>query len=420
MSSPSVVPSAGLRRFAVLTAIATLCLVVVGGLVTSHGAGMAVPDWPNTNGYNMFFFPFSQWVGGIFYEHTHRLVASVVGVLTTLLALWLHGRKSRPLMRWAGVALFICALAWCVIAPRRWTDSLVLGATGTLLFGASFVWPRCPPVVKWLRCLGLAAFFAVVVQGVLGGLRVVLLKDAIGIFHATLAQLFFVLVCAIALFTSNWWQMRAASPGGGVVPERASLDRLRWLFIATSVLILGQLILGAAMRHQHAGLAIPDFPLAYGKLWPATDPASVAAYNQRRLEVLSVNPITGFQIVLQMIHRITALLILCAVAYCAWSTRRTLPRKNILRPAALFWLGLILTQVLLGAATIWSDKAADIATAHVLVGALSLASGVIMSIISSHELVLTNRVTDSPLATGAQAELLPEPRPSFGISSHAI
>ena len=66
----------GLHRFAVLTAVATLGLVGIGGLVTSHGAGMAVPDWPNTYGYNMFFFPISQWVGGIFYEHTHRLAAS--------------------------------------------------------------------------------------------------------------------------------------------------------------------------------------------------------------------------------------------------------------------------------------------------------------------------------------------------------
>ena len=92
--------SRSLHRFAVLTAVATLGLVGVGGLVTSHGAGMAVPDWPNTYGYNMFFFPISQWVGGIFYEHTHRLAASAVGLLTVVLALWLYGRSARPLMRW--------------------------------------------------------------------------------------------------------------------------------------------------------------------------------------------------------------------------------------------------------------------------------------------------------------------------------
>ena len=84
---PATCRRSGLHRFAVFTAISTLGLLGIGGLVTSHGAGMAVPDWPNTYGYNMFFFPVSQWVGGIFYEHTHRLVASVVGLLTVVLAL---------------------------------------------------------------------------------------------------------------------------------------------------------------------------------------------------------------------------------------------------------------------------------------------------------------------------------------------
>ncbi|HYG33496.1 MAG TPA: hypothetical protein VEC99_01850, partial [Clostridia bacterium] len=87
-----------LHQFALFTAFATFALVGLGGLVTSHGVGMAVPDWPNTYGYNMFFFPISQWVGGIFYEHTHRLLASGVGLLTTILALWLYGKKSRPLL----------------------------------------------------------------------------------------------------------------------------------------------------------------------------------------------------------------------------------------------------------------------------------------------------------------------------------
>src|SRR4051794_41265014 len=84
-----------LHRYAVLTALSTVVLIGIGGLVTSHGVGMAVPDWPTTYGYNMFFFPISQWVGGIFYEHTHRLVASVVGLLVVALTRWLGGRASR-------------------------------------------------------------------------------------------------------------------------------------------------------------------------------------------------------------------------------------------------------------------------------------------------------------------------------------
>src|SRR5262245_6568203 len=92
-----------LHRFAAFTAAATLFLIWVGGLVTSHGAGMAVPDWPTTFGYNMFFFPVSKWVGGIFYEHSHRLVASGVGMLTVILAAWLWLREKRRGLRWLGI-----------------------------------------------------------------------------------------------------------------------------------------------------------------------------------------------------------------------------------------------------------------------------------------------------------------------------
>jgi cytochrome c oxidase assembly protein subunit 15 len=141
-----------------------------------------------------------------------------------------------------------------------------------------------------------------------------------------------------------------------------------------------QLILGATMRHQHAGLAIPDFPLAYGKVWPVMDSSSVELYNQKRIEATAVNPITAFQIALQMIHRLVALLILAGVAFSAWLTWRNLGGKNPLSKMTLAWLILILAQAILGAATIWSGKAADVATAHVLLGALSLASGALISL----------------------------------------
>src|SRR5512141_1068025 len=117
--------SSWLHRFAVFTAAAVFVLVGAGGLVTSHGAGMAVPDWPNTYGYNMFFFPVSQWVGGIFYEHTHRLLASGVGLLTVVLALWLHGRGARRAMRWGGMILLLLGIGTLMAAPRRWADGSV-------------------------------------------------------------------------------------------------------------------------------------------------------------------------------------------------------------------------------------------------------------------------------------------------------
>ena len=396
-----------LHRFAVVTAVAVLVLLGAGGLVTSHNAGMAVPDWPNTFDYNMFFFPVSKWVGGIFYEHTHRLLASGVGLLTSILALWLHGRNARPFMRWLGLALLVLGLGTLAAVPKHWSDGLVLGLTGMAAFGASWVWPRCEPSPRWLRNLGLVAFFAVVLQGLLGGLRVVERCPQIGIFHAALGQMFFVLACALALFTSRWWMVgtkdegrrtsgaQAGAQGADFahptshVPRPTSLPRL--LFMAVTLLILGQLVLGATMRHQHAGLSIPDFPLAYGKLWPATDPASVARYNEQRVEVAGENPLTGTQIILQMVHRGVALLIFCGVAAAAWQARRRLGRRHLLSRLALGWLILIMLQVLLGAATIWSGKAADIATAHVLVGALSLAAGTILSIISFRELALAPR-----------------------------
>lgn len=318
-----------LHRFALLTAAATLALIGIGGLVTSHEAGMSVPDWPTSYGYNPFLLPLSKWwhVGNVFYEHSHRLFASGVGFLTIILMVWLLIKEPR----------------------------------------------------KWMKWLGVAAFLAVVLQAVLGGLRVILFKDQIGIFHATLAQLFFTLTCAIALFTSRWWiNETVQSPKPKVqspIPARAL--KLRNLFLFTSILILFQLILGATMRHQHAGLSIPDFPLAYGKLWPATDPASVARYNEHRMEITAVNPITAFQIQLQMVHRIVAMCILCAVAFCAWRARHTRAAR-----LAWFWLGLILIQATLGAATVLSGKAADVATAHVLVGALSLATGAMLSIMA--------------------------------------
>jgi cytochrome c oxidase assembly protein subunit 15 len=355
-----------LHRFAVLTAAATLVLIAAGGLVTSHGVGMAVPDWPNTYGYNMFLFPISKWIGGIFYEHSHRLIASLVGLLTTILAVWLWVRETRRWVRWAGVTLFVLALG--LMGARQLPVYIGMACVAVAVTAAGLVnfW-RYPRPLRWL---GVAAFAAVILQGVLGGLRVVWLKDEIGIFHGTLAQLFFVLICMLALLTSRWWALR---PG-------AVLDTSRLPLVAC-LLILCQLVLGATMRHQHAGLAIPDFPLAYGKLWPATDPGSVALYNQHRLEITALNPITGFQVGLQMVHRMMALAILCVVGWCAWRFWRRPGPKTREGKLALAWFGVILVQATLGAATIWSNKAADIATAHVVTGAISLALGAMLSMI---------------------------------------
>jgi heme A synthase len=143
-----------LHRFAVLTALATFLLLGAGGLVTSHGVGMAVPDWPNTYGYNLFFFPFSKWVGGILYEHTHRLIAAGVGLLTGILALWLYGRNARSFMRWGGLVLVLAGVGSALLAPKRWADVAVLASTGAVLCGSSFFWPKWEALSKWLRRWG--------------------------------------------------------------------------------------------------------------------------------------------------------------------------------------------------------------------------------------------------------------------------
>jgi cytochrome c oxidase assembly protein subunit 15 len=373
-------PNRWLHRFAVLTALATLALIGIGGLVTSHGVGMAVPDWPTTYGYNMFVFPISQWVGGIFYEHSHRLVASVVGLLVIGLTRWVGGRPARLPLALIGVTELLAGWALLSLGAHWKGAGYFLSGIGGMVLIASVIWVRNRPLLRPLPLLAWIAFATVQIQGLLGGLRVVLFKDELGIFHAALAQLFFVVLCLIALLTSRWWQGRGQAQTFSVGAQASSA--LRVLLLLTTVAILVQLILGATMRHQHAGLAISDFPLAYGKLWPAIDAQSVNNYNQQRMETTALNPITSAQIVLQMSHRILAMMILCGTGVCAWVARRSFGRKHPLSRLALLWLGIIVMQALLGAGVIWSNKAADVATAHVLIGAISLALGVMLITIS--------------------------------------
>ncbi|MEO6626036.1 MAG: hypothetical protein ABIN37_14560, partial [Burkholderiaceae bacterium] len=168
MSSVERIVPPWLRRLAFATALATLGLIAIGGLVTSKGAGMAVPDWPTSYGYGMFFLPIRLWTGGALYEHTHRLWASGVGFLTTVLAFWLYGRKSRPLLRVVAAVMILGGLVTLATSiPNKFqhaTTALVPGALGLV---ASFFWPACDAAPRWLRRLGLAAFVAVCVQGLL-------------------------------------------------------------------------------------------------------------------------------------------------------------------------------------------------------------------------------------------------------------
>jgi cytochrome c oxidase assembly protein subunit 15 len=319
-----------LHQFACILALATLVLVALGGVVTTKGVGMAVPDWPTTYGENMFLFPPSKWIGGIFYEHSHRLVAALVGMLTAALSIWLWIKESR----------------------------------------------------LWLRWLGAIAFIAVVFQGVLGGMRVIFdthgLGTELGIFHATVAQLFFLLICSIAFFTSDWW-----ANGNAQALEPVTALRLRRWFLATTFLILVQLVLGATMRHQHAGLAVPDFPLAYGKVWPATDAASLHAYNAHRIETNGEAAITAAHVVVHMLHRITAFAVLFAIIGCAVVARRNTSRGSRLRRISGLWVAMAFVQVVLGVLTILSQRKVDVTTTHVAIGAVTFMIGWMLVLMAS-------------------------------------
>lgn len=311
--------------FAVLTAVATLMLLCFGGLVTSKGAGMAVPDWPTSFGYNMFFFPWSMMVGGIFYEHAHRLLGALVGLLTTGLMVWI----------------------W-LSEPRR-----------------------------WLRGAAAAAVILVVFQGVLGGLRVVWAKDQIGIFHAVSGQVFFVLVSAIALWSSGYWGRVVASFGMADGRAIGRVAQAGWVVLG---LVVVQLVIAATMRHAHRGLSIPDFPLAYGTIWPARDEAAMASINAWRGEALGLPATTPGLILLQLVHRAVA--VAAVAAACAlFSRARRLGETAGVGGWTQVILGLMGMQFVLGAWTVWSNKAADIATAHVATGALLLAAVSLMLIV---------------------------------------
>ena len=285
--------------FAVFVMCCTVLLIAAGGMVTSTGSGLSVPDWPTTYGWNMFTFPMSKWVGGVRYEHSHRLIASTVGFLTIILALW----------------------TWRV-EPRR-----------------------------WVRRLGFGALGAVILQGLLGGLTVLFfLPPAISIGHAGLAQLFFCLTVTMAVVTSPRWRNTVDPVDDGMLRRVAAM---------TTALVYVQILVGATMRHNDAGLAIPDFPLAFGHLVP---------------------PVWNARVAIHFAHRVGALLVACAVlATTAHVFYHHRARLELTRPATCLFL-LVLVQVTLGAFVIWSGKNPLINTAHVVNGALTLGTSLMLTL----------------------------------------
>jgi len=292
-----------LHLYAVLVAASTAVLIFAGGLVTSTGSGLSVPDWPNTYGWFMFAFPLDKMVGGIRYEHTHRLIASTVGFLILVLAFWLRAAERRA----------------------------------------------------WVRRLGYIALGAVITQGILGGITVLwFLPDPISIAHASLAQLVFCLTASIALVTSSGW-IRAYAARGPAPDDRV----LQKIAAAVTGLVYLQILIGATMRHTDAGLAIPDFPLAFGHLIPPHWDAKIAVHFAHRVGALAVT------------------VAVLAVTGHVFFHHRT--RGELWRPSLLL-LVLLATQITLGALTVLSGRHYIINSLHVVTGASVLITSLILAL----------------------------------------
>lgn len=307
-------PPKGLRRFSKLTCLSTLFLIFAGGMVTSTGSGLAVPDWPLS--YGMLFPPM---VGGIFYEHGHRMAAAAVGFLVLCLTIWLGIKEKR----------------------------------------------------RWVRRLGIAALAAVVAQGILGGLTVLfLLPMPVSVTHAVLAQTFFVITIIIAYSLSLERQHREFKPA---IDYRG----LTKMSVVLGALIYIQLVLGALMRHTGSGLAIPDFPTMGGYRFPPFNKTMLAYINdwrfERDLPVVNIS-----QVVIHFVHRAGALLItVTAVLLDVAALRERIADKTIVRT---IWLlnALVIGQLCLGVLTVLSEKSPPITSTHVMTGAATLGAAVLL------------------------------------------
>lgn len=355
-SIPPATPA--LARFAKLVVLLTLVLILLGGLVTTFGAGMAVPTWPTIHGE---MNPPGWWEQHhVLLEHSHRLTAIVVGILTAILCAWLWRNG------WALVAaLIVFGLADAIGRPLHLDGNLLAQLRiwpAAFVFLALLLGRRTGPLTPE-RMLALAAYVGVCIQATLGGLRVT--EETAGsldsamilrVVHGCFAQVFLALVVVLATRLSPVW-----TELGGRAPLAAArkISRMAWALIG---LYFAQLMVAAAMRHPGAGLAIPLWPHAQadGNWLPAQW--------------------TTF-ITLNFLHtRVIAFLIFghtLALAWRVWKSARQEPR--IARPA---WLltALIILQVVFGVLVIWKAKHSHATTTHVFNGAAILATAVLLAV----------------------------------------
>ena len=288
---------AWLHRFALLVSLSTFLLIIAGGLVTSTGSGLAVPDWPLSFGQ-----VFPRMEGGVLFEHGHRMVASTVGLLTIALAFFASRAEHRG----------------------------------------------------WVRRLAYTMVAVVVLQGLLGGLTVLMrLPDAVSIAHAGLAEVFFALTVVMASVTSPVFLDRPETQAGGGLSPVAPFAAL------TAAAIYLQILIGAVVRHIGAGLAIPGFPLSNGRLIPEFS-----------------NYLVGWQFA----HRAFALVVAALIIACVVRVRRMHGDDPWLARPAIVLAALVIWQIFLGGLTIWTFRAVTPTTAHVASGALVWATAVLLAV----------------------------------------
>ena len=321
-----------LHRFAVSLVVMTFLLVLLGGTVTSKGVGLSVPDWPNTYGQNMLLFPPSLWKGGVFWEHTHRLLGAGVGLMTIVITAWVLGAQRHR---------------------------------------------------KWLVWLTVATLLMVIVQGVMGGLRVTELSTSLAVLHGVTAQLFLCMCVLIAAATSQAWVDAARTTGSAIIPT----DRFSRMLRRASLVLFGvmviQLVLGASMRHTESRLAIPDFPSAYGQWMPPLTTATIhSAIDAQPYDQATMYYSSG-QVGVHFAHRVWAVAV---VAIAVWLVAKlTIEANNhpwLVGPMTAL-VGLLILQISLGASIIWTGQAAynnEIATAHQGTGAALLATAALIAI----------------------------------------
>ena len=299
------------RTLSKLIVFLTLLLIFVGALIKSHEVGLSVPDWPTSYGKKMFSFPFSEMIGGIFYEHGHRLFATVVGFLT-LLQFIIISFSSHP---------------------------------------------------SWVKKMSFVSLILVITQGLLGGITVIFfLPPSISILHGVLAQTFFVSTIFIAYSLSDSRRSKGKTPYPLFI-RRAT--------VTITLLVFIQLILGALMRHTSSGLAIPDFP-KMGGLWIPT--FSENMINNINVELFDNNldMVSKWQVIIHFLHRLGALIIVLALGSFIYKFRNAV-KKNSTEAKALMAISIILTvQISLGAATVITERLPFVASFHVVTGAALL------------------------------------------------